>query len=76
MPTNPTIDRIFQMGLTMLREESRINDACLSMAIDHEFTIRAIHETAIKTLRELQAVKRDIQARADDIMIPTNQAKP
>ena len=76
MPTNPTIDRISQMGLTMLREEARINDACLSMAIDHEFTIRAIHETAIKTLRELQAVKRDIQSRADEIMIPTNQTKP
>lgn len=57
-----------QMGLDMLREEARVNDARLSMAIDHEEQLRKLHESASDTLIMLRAVKRDIDARAESIL--------
>jgi hypothetical protein len=58
----------YRMGLDMLREEARVNDARLSMAIDYENQLRKMHESAIDTLIMLRAAKRDIDARAESIL--------
>ena len=71
-PPSCSQSSIIRMGLDMLREEARVIDARLCMAIDHEQQLRKLHESVSDTLAMLRAVKRDIDNRAESILSQNN----
>ena len=56
-----------RLAMEILRTETRITDARLSDAIDHEEGLRALHDAANDRVALLWSIKRDLQARADSI---------
>jgi hypothetical protein len=56
-----------QNALEILRQDQRIIEARLNMAIVHEGQIRAIHDDASEVLSQLMRLKKDMDERIKSI---------
>ena len=57
-----------KIDMDMLREEARVNNACLALAVDHLRRLQKMTESANNVIATLRAVQRDIDVRTEAIM--------